>query len=472
MITGFSAGDSVGVKVGIWRSPDNELLRHQKMTTSGCNIENGLACLLALIAMKSEKILKLDQLLVQATKKIKVLNALAWPAGAEGDFLQSWRKGTPVLPIFKPEHRNLTKEVAVLYDIAKQCDEGQPVEKYLAETARSYGDAGRMLMAVGTPDFTRYSTLIYGRPDTLYKRQGLTGIDGAKFFMEVTDNLLGNPDLPPTALDISAQEFAGWLKSEVDEFFDKDTVEVILDSKLSSKALAGATRIRVRDSAVFSQLDKDQLLYHEAFVHTATQLNGKRQPNLTSLGLGAPRTTRTQEGIAVLAELITNAMDISRLRRIALRVIAVKMALDGADFIDVFKYFLNAGQSEEESVRSAQRIFRGGDVKNGVVFTKDAVYLQGLFEVHTFLRVAIRDNRPGLVRNLFSGRLTMADAIRLDPWFVKGWLSPPAYMPVWASDLRRLAALMAYSAFISNIKLEKVSLDRFVEAEDEMRSVG
>jgi uncharacterized protein (TIGR02421 family) len=228
----------------------------------------------------------------------------------------------------------------------------------------------------------------------------------------------------------------------------------------------------VRGSAVFSPLDKDQLLYHEAFVHTATQLNGRKQPNLKSLGLGAPRTTRTQEGIAVMAELITNAMDINRLRRVALRVIAVKMALDGADFIDLFKFFLDSGQSEIESVRSAQRIFRGGAVKDKVVFTKDAVYLQGLFEVHTFLRIAIRDNRPELMRNLFAGRLTIADAVRLQPQFESGWLLPPTYMPSWASDLRKLAAMMAYSAFITNIKLEKITLERALQLEDEIKELS
>jgi hypothetical protein len=148
----------------------------------------------------------------------------------------------------------------------------------------------------------------------------------------------------------------------------------------------------------------------------------------------------------------------------------VKMALDGADFIDLFKFFLEAGQSEEESVKSAQRIFRGGAVKGGVVFTKDAVYLQGLLEVHTFLRLAIRDNQPNLVRNLFAGRLTMADALRLNPLFESGWLIPPTYIPTWASDLRRLAAMMAYSAFISNIKLEKVYLNRFIEGEEEIKT--
>ncbi len=421
--------------------------------------------------MNAKKIQKLDDALVHASKKIKVLNTLAWPIGVEEKFLEGWRKGNAQLPEIKIQPPELNDSIKALDAIVQQCSQDEPVEKFIAETALSYSNAGRMLMQVGTPEFTRYATKIYGRPDTMYKLQGLTGVDGAKFFLEVTDKLIGNPSIQPTEADISATDFAGWLKAEVDEFFQHDAVEVLVDQKMSSKALAGATRIRVRGSAVFSQLDKDQLLYHEAFVHTATQLNGRKQTNLQSLGLGAPRTTRTQEGIAVLAELITNSIDLNRLRRVALRVIAVKMALDGADFIELFKFFLDAGQSEEESVKSAQRIFRGGAVKGGVVFTKDAVYLQGLLEVHTFLRVAIRDNKPNLVRNLFAGRLTMADALRLDPMFQSGWLIPPVYMPLWASDLRRLAAMMAYSAFITNIKLDKVYLERVIEVEDEMKSI-
>lgn len=419
--------------------------------------------------MNKTKIQELDHALIHATKKIKVLNALAWPAEAEEKFLATWRSGKPELPLVKLEIPNVLSNIESLDSIIKKCDVQHPVEKFLADTAESYADAGRMLFAVGTTRFTDFSTKIYGRPDMVYKHQGISAVDAAKYFLEVTDSLLGNHHIQSTELDISAQDLASWLKTEVDEFFEHDTIEVVLDNNISSKALAGATRIRVRGSAVFSKLDRDQLLYHEAFIHTATQLNGKKQVNLKSLGLGAPRTTRTQEGIAVMAELISNSIDLTRLKRVALRVIAVKMALDGADFIDLFKFFLDAGQPETESVRSAQRIFRGGAVKDGVVFTKDAVYLQGLLEVHTFFRVAIRDNRPEFVRNLFAGRLTMADAIRLAPFFDSGWLNPPAYMPAWATDLRRFAALLAYSAFIANIKLEKIDSSRFMEAEDEFK---
>lgn len=418
--------------------------------------------------MHVDTITRLDQAVIAAARNIQVLSALAWPAGADERFLSDWRRGLHRLPEVQLRPPDLREHVETLDAITQACDLADPVQKFLGETARSYANAGRMVMNVGSSEFTRYSMKIYGRPDMVYKLQGITAVDGARYFLDITDRLLGNPKIEAVQADIPAGEFAAWLQEQVDAFFVDDRVEVALDPTLSAKALAGSTRIRVRADALFSQLDKDQLLFHEAFVHTATQLNGQKQPHLKSLGLGAPRTTRTQEGMAVLAELITNAIDLPRLRRVALRVIGVKMALDGADFIDLFRFFLEAGQSEIESVKSAQRIFRGGATRGGVVFTKDAVYLQGLIEVHTFLRMAIRDNQPELVRNLFAGRLTMADALRMNALFESGWLAPPAYLPAWAADLGRLAAMMAFSAFITNIDLDVVRLHRMLELEEEI----
>lgn len=422
--------------------------------------------------MDESKVMEIDSAIVSASKKIKVLSALAWPLGAEEKFLEDWSAGHRKLPVVKRNVQDYNKNIEQLKELAEACDQTDPVEKFLHETAGSYADAAEMLMAVGTPDFTRWSSKIYGRPDSVYKTQSFSAVESARFFLEVTDNLLGNAQLVAPLVDITADDFCSWMKSEVDEFFVHDTVEVMIDQALSSKAIASSARIRVRGSAMFSQLDKNQLLYHEAFVHSATQLNGKKQPNLKCLGLGAPRTTRTQEGLAVMAELFTNSMDIVRLRRIALRVIAIQMALEGADFLDVFAFFLKGGQTEEESVRSTQRIFRGGAVKGGIVFTKDAMYLQGLLEVHTFFRLAIKECKPQLIRNAFSGRLTLADALRLDPLFESGWLIGPTYIPPWANDLQRLSASLAYSAFISNIRLDRVYLERAIEFEEELKMQG
>src|SRR5688500_9124756 len=132
--------------------------------------------------MNNSKIQKLDDALVQASKKIKVLNTLAWPVGVEEKFLEGWQKGKPQLPDVKIKPPDVQDNVKELDSIVSKCDQRDPVEKFLADTAESYADAGRMLSAVGKPEFTIHSTKIYGRPDMVYKLQGISSVDAAKFF--------------------------------------------------------------------------------------------------------------------------------------------------------------------------------------------------------------------------------------------------------------------------------------------------
>ncbi len=416
-----------------------------------------------------ERALAIDRDLARVAPKVRVLSALTWPARIEGEFLAAWRAGRPELPRVEMPRVTLREQRDALEGLMERCDRGHPLHDLLWKTARSYLDAAQMLEAAGTPDFTRHSIALYGRPDDSYRTQSVTGLDAAEFFLRTTDDLLGGHAIPSTVPDIPAEDFAARLQRAVDEFFTDDPVEVLVDPELASKAIAGSKRVRIRAGALFTELDLAQLLNHEAFIHSLTMINGKRQPHLRCLGLGAPRTTRTQEGLAVFAELATLSIDIQRLRRIALRVRAIHHALEGADFVDVFRVFLDAGQSEEESYQSAQRVFRGGDARGRVAFTKDCVYLKGLLEVHTILRVAIRDDRPELVRNLFAGRMTIGDAVELAPWFESGLLAGPRYVPPWARDLRCIAASLAYSAFMTNVDLSAVKLENIAAAEEGFR---
>jgi uncharacterized protein (TIGR02421 family) len=416
-----------------------------------------------------EAALVIDRELVVVARKIRVLSSITWPAHLEDEFLSGWSAGRPELPKVPSPRVSLRGETGALEALMGRCDRVHPLGSFLWKTARSYLEAARMLEGAGTEEFTRHSIALYGRPDDRYRTQDVTGLSAAEFLLRTTDALLGGHEIPPCVADIPAEVFAERLRRAIDEFFVEDQVAVVVDPGLASKAIAGSKRVRVRAGALFTEVDFAQLLHHEALVHTLTIINGKKQPHLRCLGLGAPRTTRTQEGIAVLAELATMSMDIQRLRRIALRVRTLDLALSGADFIEVFRAFLDAGQTESESYKSAQRLFRGGDVRGGVAFTKDCVYLKGLLEVHTLLRLAIRDNRPQLVRHLFAGRLTIGDVVELAPFFESGLLAGPRYVPPWASDLGCVAASLAYSAFLTHIDLSAVGLEGVAAAEESWR---
>jgi uncharacterized protein (TIGR02421 family) len=150
--------------------------------------------------------------------------------------------------------------------------------------------------------------------------------------------------------------------------FAEDAPEVTLVDTLSANALATADRIRIRRDARFTDRDAAQLLNHEAYIHVATSLNGRIQTDLPILGAGHPRTTRTQEGLAVFAEIISGTIELDRLRRLADRVFAIQMAIEGADFLEVYGYFLERTGNPDQSFENARRVFRGGgDYRRGAL---------------------------------------------------------------------------------------------------------
>ncbi|WP_430391452.1 flavohemoglobin expression-modulating QEGLA motif protein [Dyella sp. 20L07] len=413
-------------------------------------------------------LLDCDRALIAVSRKIKVLKAIDWPVELETTFLADLERGNPRLPAPPQHYPDLSGEMATLRAIMAKLDRGHPIGDWLFKTAWSYLTAAQMLMHVGTEEFTRCSTALYGRPDTIHSSQTSSAVDAAQDVISITDDLISREAIPPVPADIPAEVFAERLRERLGTFFDKDKVNVVLDPSLPSKATAGSKSINLRATAMFSELDLEQLTEHEAFVHTATLLNGKHQPYLKSLGLGSPRTTRAQEGLATFSEIITGAIDLARLRRVALRVIMVKRALDGADFIEVFRGFLEAGQTSVESYRSASRIFRGGDVRGRICFTKDSAYLQGVMIVYIFIRKVLQAGHVEMLPLLFAGRVTTTDVITLAPYLESGLIARAVYVPPWARNPQRVLSLMAFFTAAQRFRLDTLDLDSFLAYENEL----
>lgn len=392
-----------------------------------------------------------DARLVAAARDVKVLSQLAWPARLLGEFLDHWKRHDPRLPEPPPARRRFAASVDELRAVMAGCELDEPVGRYLYRTARSYVTAARLVECTGAPEFTRRSVELYGSPRDRIGPDAVTNLEAAEQFLAMTDDfrLVGDP---PEEVCLRPEYVAEQLGQRIASVFGDHPIAVAIDPEMTAKAAAGATRVRLRGATCYSRQDIAQLAEHEVFVHSLTSINGREQPILRSMGLGAPRTTATQEGLATFAELITDAIDLPRLRRLALRVKAIQMGLDGADFIDLFRFFLAAGQTLEESFYSTARVFRGGDVRGRVVFTKDVVYLQGLIRVHTFFLQAIRQGRPEYIRDLFAGRMALGDVLELDAYFRAGAIAPPRYEPAWVRHQPTLAASLGESIF--NIRLE------------------
>lgn len=417
-----------------------------------------------------QRFIEQDAKLVEAARHIKVLSALGWPAETAEEFLRGYAQGHPRLPEIHYPKVDLSAQRKALADIARMCDPGHPIGRYLNQTANSYIAGARMLESVGTKAFRELSEALYGSPSERLGR--LTNLQMAEDFIQITSDFAASLEPTSDAQCLSPEVVAYELKRRADDFFTSHNIQITIDPHLAAKAAAGAERVRIRGMTSFSQGDIEQLLQHELFVHSATMLNGRGQPYFKSLGLGAPRTTGTQEGLATFAELITSTMDLSRLRRIALRIKGIHMALEGGDFIETFRFFLASGQSQIESFQSAARIFRGGDLRGTYVFTKDVVYLKGLFSVHTFMRKAIEARKIDFPKWLFIGRLALGDLISLEPFIDRGQadstagyppvIRTPLYLPRWVANREGLAAYLSYAVFANRLNLSEIRLEDFV----------
>ncbi|WP_101927250.1 MULTISPECIES: flavohemoglobin expression-modulating QEGLA motif protein [Luteimonas] len=398
----------------------------------------------------------LDTRMVAAARGIKLLSLASWPPAAQHRFLAAHAAGRREMPVVVYPALDFGDTRRALAAIAAEADPAHPLGAYLVESTRDWDIAAQLLEALGTGAVTAHAIALYGRPDAPLPGGTLTTCDAARHFIHIADEL--DPGLRTEAgqVSIDAPTLQAQLQGDLDTYFGARVIAVELDADMIAKAAAGAYRLRLRADARYSVFDRAQLLQHEAFVHSLTALNGREQTVLPSLAMASPRTTGTQEGLAVLAEQLTGSIDIARMQRISLRIEAIARALDGADFLEVFDYFHSAGQSATESFASAQRVFRGAPLGGGHAFTKDAVYLRGLIAVHTFFRQALAQQRLPQCRQLFAGKMTLDDVVRFEPLFAAGVLAAPRWLPPWLAHAGGLAGMLAFSLFANRIRIDRL----------------
>src|SRR5688572_9950019 len=114
---------------------------------------------------RRDRIVDLDRRLVAIAKRVRVLGELSWPTEVIEAFLDGHRRGDPRLPdapLPRASHGDELEALAALR--AELDDDGDPVHRFLDDTAGSYVVAARMLASAGTPEFHALSRTLYGAP--------------------------------------------------------------------------------------------------------------------------------------------------------------------------------------------------------------------------------------------------------------------------------------------------------------------
>jgi len=383
-----------------------------------------------------------------AAKDMRVLTSLSWDNGMRAPFLERGVMPTPEYPVV--ETSDAREAIATA---RKHIDGDHVVMQWLERLCVTLITTANLIDSRATPEFFTHSAALYGQPTDLMLDKKTQVLNLARHMDATLDGMdFDQLVVEGYETELDAEGFANALREKLEPYFGADAPKVLVSPDVSSKAAASSKRIRVRSDANFTDQDVNQLLHHEALVHSATGLNGKLQKAFPILRRGHPGTTEIQEGIAVFAEIITGNMDPRRFRRLSGRVLAIQMAIEGADFKEVFDFFAGR-EGREQAYENTRRVFRGGVLSGGAPFTKDMVYLNGLLRVHNFIRTAVKLRRSDLIRVLFVGKLDIEDIPALAQLASQKRIVPPKFMPPWASDLRFLVSYMAYSAFLNQVKM-------------------
>lgn len=411
-----------------------------------------------------ERLKNLSTRLVSLQKPIRILDAIKWPAELEHQFRAQQGRELPAIPADFYQRQPLAFDPSLIQirlnelkaDVRRELGRSDALGRILQATIDQYQLVVELLKHRGTDKFGQFSRELYGSAS-----DNLRG--DRKTLRQLGERLCHIFSLPavehlnrPYTSHISAETAVQILHQRMHAYFGEGEVRVQISDDIVSDASAGGDCIKINRRASFSELDLQVLEVHEGWVHIGTTLNGRAQPWATWLSVGSPRITAIQEGMAVLMETLTFSSFPKRARRISDRVVAVDLAERGADFCEVYRYFLERGISEHDSYRVTQRVFRGGTLTGGSVFTKDISYVKGFVENVNFLRSAIHTGVPEIIPMLFVGKVTLDDVPLLYERYLDGVIAAPKYLPPMFKNLNGLYVWFGFSSSMSLMDLARV----------------
>ncbi len=397
--------------------------------------------------MPKEYLRRLSDQLVQAQKPIRVLRAINWDPRVHERFFKHGAKELPK-PEYPPLGFSPKEKVKELRALRRQIRGRNPVEELLRRRCDEFATIAEMLAARETRRFYEISRRVYGDPRDRFPDHNVDNLAIARMWAS-----------RPRARDeehvYSAEEAAGRVADICNPLLGGH-VSVVVRTRLTANAAAGATRITLRKGARFSERQVRALAHHEGLWHVLTSLNGQRQPVLTVLGVGLPRFTESQEGGGIVAEYLTGNITDERYIELGERTIAIDMAARGADFLEVYRYLLARFPPEKAALMS-ERVFRGGVLEGGAPFTKDAAYQRGYCRTFNFLRAALEQRDVDLVRAFLAGKMSVDDAELVRDLIDAGICVGPVFLPEWFIDIDRLNAIATHSVTLNRFSLPSVT---------------
>ncbi|MBI3894088.1 MAG: DUF1704 domain-containing protein [Candidatus Wallbacteria bacterium] len=389
----------------------------------------------------SPRVLKVDRALYRLARKCKILYYInpVNSAVEKAKFLERYRRGKKYAPHFKyrPIPFEVSSTISELSQLDKLLDGSELGELY----RRKIDELNTQLLLLNTvgdtQKFMGYSIALYGTPAHGHLAD-VKPLDVARIWLSAPRNTEDRciPPVSDNPLEWTVQ------KDLLDEaLYYGFPCSIRVKDHLSSNAAAGEQSISLRRGILYSRKESLRLKVHEVGFHLLTTFNARQHP-LRIFEIGTPGYLADQEGGAIWAEEESRAITNHRLAVLGARTVGIHMAVGGACFWDVFDAMVTEhGFDEEDAYYVCERVFRGG------VYTKDAIYQKGYYNVRSHVRFGLVD--PYVFINGKIGidavplvKALMEEEILVRPRYIPRFLQDADWIHSWktlsaTSDLHR-----------------------------------
>lgn len=412
-----------------------------------------------------EAVQELSERIVNAQRDIRILDSIKWDDEIKQKFFKHKCQKLPEVseeyyksrPLPFKENEKIDEFRLIIRDAENTLGQYSPITRLIKHQCEEYIKAVHMLEVRGTPQFSEVAMQLYGSPDDAFYPGGPCLSILGSFLFDILTALDVKLQSEADIKMYSATQAQQILKERLDNFFcsHPGNITVTVNDDMVADAAAGADTIKLSSKVMFSERDLKYLEVHEGWVHLGTTLNGSLQPYCFFLSKGSPSSSIMQEGLAVLTEIITFSSYPGRMKKITNRVIALDKITHGANFLDIYHYFIECGMSEESSYNQCVRVFRGSTPTGGP-FTKDLSYAKGFVLIYNFIRFAISQHRIDVVPLLFTGKIILDDVPLITELKKHDIITPPVYLPPQFSDLAALSAWMSFSLYLNKFDLDEI----------------
>ena len=222
--------------------------------------------------------------------------------------------------------------------------------------------------------------------------------------------------------DVSPEDVVTLFEESYREWGITDFAVELSDSR-TSRVEPAHKRVLI-GNRMMSESTARRLLYHET-THVVRAINGRKQPGCLGwlFGTGIPGYLASEEGLTGLVEFRLGLLDPQVERKLAGRVVAAHMLIEGCSFCEVYEALLAHGFTDDMAWRITYRVFRGGG------FTKDFVYWEG----RQLLRMFASQGED--IRRLFVGKIGVQHLDLVQELLDDGLLNTDFGVPSFLSEV-------------------------------------